>query len=216
MTLRYYLGTILVKFLLILFTRWQVKGRENVPSRGPLIVVANHLNLVDPPLLSVSIPRRIVFMAKEEAFRSPILGPVVRAGRAFPVQRGRLDREALRQAQQVLGQGLVLGMFPEGKRSITAEMQRAYHGTSLVAIRSGAPILPVGITGTEKLSLLGLLRRPEITVNIGKPLSVPPIDGKLTRTQLALATDLIMVRIAELLPQSYRGNYGGKEAPVAD
>ena len=214
--MRYYLGTILVKFLLILFTRWRVKGKENVPSQGPLIVVANHMNLVDPPLLIVSIPRRIVFMAKEEAFRSPILGPIVRVGRAFPVQRERLDREALRQAQQVLGQGLVLGMFPEGKRSVTAEMQQAYHGTSLVAIRSGVPILPVGITGTEKLNLLGLLRRPEITVNIGKPLSVPPIDGKLSRTQLALATDLIMVRIAELLPQSYRGNYGGKEAPVAD
>ena len=212
----YYLLTLFVKSSLFLFARWQVKGRENVPSRGPLIVVANHLSLVDPPLLSVSIPRHIVFMAKEEAFRSPILGPLVRVGRAFPVQRERLDREALRQAQQVLGQGLVLGMFPEGKRSITAEMQRAYHGTSLVAIRSGVPILPVGITGTEKLSPLGLLRRPEITVNIGKPLSVPPIDGKLTRTQLALATDLIMVRIAELLPQSYRGNYGGKEAPVAD
>ena len=216
MTLFYYLLTLFVKSSLFLFARWQVKGRENVPSRGPLIVVANHLSLVDPPLLSVSIPRRIVFMAKEEAFRSPILGPLVRVGRAFPVQRERLDREALRQAQQVLGQGLVLGMFPEGKRSITAEMQRAYHGTSLVAIRSGVPILPVGITGTEKLSPLGLLRRPEITVNIGKPLSVPPIDGKLTRTQLDLATDLIMVRIAELLPQSYRGNYGGKEAPVAD
>ncbi len=201
MTLFYYLLTLFVKSSLFLFARWQVKGRENVPSRGPLIVVANHLSLVDPPLLSVSIPRHIVFMAKEEAFRSPILGPLVRVGRAFPVQRERLDREALRQAQQVLGQGLVLGMFPEGKRSITAEMQRAYHGTSLVAIRSGVPILPVGITGTEKLSLLGLLRRPEITVNIGKPLSVPPIDGKLTRTQLDLATDLIMVRIAELLPQ---------------
>ena len=218
MTLPYYLGTALVKFLLLLFTRWRVKGRENVPSRGPLIVVANHLNLADPPLLSASIPRRIVFMAKKEAFRSPILGPLVRAWRAFPVQRERLDREALRQAQQVLGQGLALGMFPEGRRSITAEMQRAYPGTSLVAIRSGALILPVGITGSEKLSPFGLLRRPEITVNIGKPLNLPSIDGQLTRTQLAHATDLIMVRVAELLPQSYRGIYGGdsKESPVAD
>jgi len=214
--LRYYLGTIIVKFLLILFTRWQVKGRENVPARGPLVVVANHLSLVDPPLLIVSIPRHVIFMAKEEAFRSPILGPIVRVGRAFPVQRERLDREALRQAQQLLGQGQVLGMFPEGKRSIKAEMQWAYHGTSLVAIRNGVPILPVGITGTEKLSLLGLLRRPEITVNIGKPLNMPPVDGNLTKTQLDLATNLIMIRIAELLPQSYRGNYGGREATVAD
>ena len=83
--MRYYFGKIIVKFLLILLTRWQVKGRENVPARGPLIVVANHLSLIDPPLLIVSIPRQVVFMAKEEAFHSPILGPIVRVGRAFPV-----------------------------------------------------------------------------------------------------------------------------------
>ena len=216
MTLPYYLGTALMKLLLLLFTRWQVEGRENVPSRGPLIIVANHLSLADPPLLSASIPRRIVFMAKKEAFRSLIMGPLVRAWRAFPVQRDRLDREALHRAQQVLEQGLVLGMFPEGRRSITTEMQRAYPGTSLVAIRNGAPILPVAITGSEKISPLGLLRRPEIVVKIGEPLSLPPTDGKLTQRQLAVATDIIMARIAELLPPSYRGNYGGKESPVAD
>ena len=214
----YYLGTALVKLLLLLFTRWQVEGGENVPRRGPLIVVANHLSLADPPLLSASIPRRIVFMAKKEAFRSLILGPLVRAWRAFPVQRERLDREALRQAQQVLGQGLTLGMFPEGRRGSMAEMQRAYPGTSLLAIRSGVPILPVGIAGSEKIGPLGLLRRPEIVVNIGKPLNLAPADGKLTRGQLALATDLIMARIAELLPRSYQGAYGvdSREGTVAD
>jgi len=218
MTMLYYLGTALVKLSLHLFTRWQVEGGENVPRRGPLIVVANHLSLADPPLLSASIPRRIVFMAKKEAFRSPILGPLVRAWRAFPVQRERLDREALRRAQQVLGQGLTLGMFPEGRRGSMAEMQRAYPGTSLLAIRSGVPILPVGIAGSEKISPLGLLRRPDIVVNIGKPLNLAPADGKLTRGQLALATDLIMGRIAELLPQSYQGAYGvdSREGTVAD
>ena len=216
MTAPYYFGTALMKLLLLLFTRWQVKGGEHVPRQGPLIVVANHLSLADPPLLSASIPRRIVFMAKEEAFRSPILGPLVRAWRAFPVQRERLDREALREAKHVLGQGLVLGMFPEGRRSVTTEMQQAYPGTALVAIRNGAPILPVGIAGSENLSPLGLLRRPEVVVRIGQPLRLSPPDGKLTQRQLAVATDTIMARIAELLPQSYRGNYGGKERAVAD
>jgi len=213
----YYLGTALMKLLLLLFTRWQVRGRDNVPSSGPLIVVANHLNLADPPLLSASIPRRIVFMAKKEAFRSPLLGPLVRGWRAFPVQRGQLDREALHRAQQMLRQGLAMGMFPEGSRSIMAEMQPAYPGTSLIALRSGAPVLPVGITGTEKLrGRFWLLRRPRITVNIGKTLNLPPTDGKLTKTELALATDLIMARIAELLPQSYRGAYSITESKVAD
>ena len=213
----YYLGTTLMKFLLLLLTRWRVKGEENVPAQGPVIIVSNHLNLIDPPLLSASIPRRIVFMAKEELFHSLLLGPLARGWRAFPVRRGGLDREALRQAEQVLGEGLALGMFPEGVRSATAQLQSAYAGASLVALGSGAPVLPVGITGTEKIkSLFALLRRPEVRVNIGEPLHLPPVEGQLSRAQLASATDFIMARIAELLPQSYRGVYGegGKEGPI--
>jgi len=201
-----------MKLLLCLLTRCRVHGKENIPLQGSLIIVSNHLNLIDPPLLSASIQRRIVFMAKEELFHSLILGPLVRGWHAYPVRREQLDREALHQAQQVLGEGLALGMFPEGARSATAQMQQAYAGASLVALRSGAPILPVGITGTEKIkSPIALLRRPKVTVNIGRPLNLPSIDGKLTRTQLASATDFIMEHIAELLPQSYRGVYGGDD-----
>ena len=208
----YYLGTTLMKFLLLLLTRWRVKGKDNIPARGPLIVVANHLSLVDPPLLSASIPRRIVFMGKEEAFRHPIQGPLARGWRAFPVRRERLDREALRQAQQVLEGGLVLGMFPEGKRSPTAQMLQGYPGTSLIALRNSAPILPVGITGTEGIKgITFIFRRPKITVNIGEPFDLPPIDGRLTREGLALSTDFIMERIAQLLPESCRGFYADRK-----
>lgn len=212
MTLFYYLGTMIMKLLLLLLTRWKVQGKENIPAQGPLIVVANHLHLADPPLLSASIPRRIVFMVKEEAFRSPVQGPLVRGYRAFPVRRGRLDREALRQAEKVLKEGLALGMFPEGKRSAEAQMQQGYPGTSLLALRYGVPILPVGITGTERIKgLFALLRRPEITVNIGEPFNPPPVDGRLTRAQLSVVSDCIMGRIAELLPESYRGVYGDRK-----
>ena len=208
----YYVGTTLMRFLLVLLTRWRVKGKENIPAHVPLIVVANHLSLIDPPLLSASIRRRIVFMAKEEAFRHPVEGPLARGWRAFPVRRERLDREALRQAQQVLEEGLALGMFPEGKRSPAAQMQQGYPGTSLLALRNVAPILPVGITGTEKINgITFIFRRPKITVNIGEPFNLPPIDGRLTRTQLAQATDFIMGRIAQLLPESYRGYYGDRK-----
>ena len=206
-----------MKLLLILFSRWRVIGKDNVPASGPFIVVANHLTLADPPLLSASIPRRITFMAKKEAFRSPILGPLVRGWRAFPVQRGQLNRDALRRAQQVLDRGMVIGMFPEGARSVTAKMQPAYPGTSLVALHSGAPVLPVGITGTESLGHpLWVFRRPRITVNIGEPLKLPAVDGRLNKEELARATDLIMGHIAELLPPSYRGVYANKENAVAD
>ena len=212
MTVFYYLETLLVKILLRLLTRREVRGKENIPAEGPVIVVANHLNIADPPLLSASIGRRIVFMAKEESFHHPIQGPLVRGFRAFPVRRGQLDRRALRWAQEVLNDGLALGMFPEGTRSATAQLQPGRSGTALIALRYGVPILPVGLTGTEKiLGLRFLFRRVPITVNIGRPFMLPVVDGRLTKDKLASATAQLMTHVAELLPQDYRGVYGDRE-----
>jgi len=198
----------MVRMLLLLLTRLRVKGRENVPSQGPLLVVANHLNLADPPLLGVSLGRKAIFMAKEELFRSRLSGYFIHGFGAFPVHRGQLDRKALRQAGQVLAEGLALVMFPEATRSKSVQLQSAFSGSALIALRSDAPILPVGITGTEKIKGVGwFLRRPEITVNIGHPFHLPPASSKLTKVELTKLTNYMMGRIAELLPQEYRGDY---------
>lgn len=208
----YYVGRLAMRILLYLLTRWQVRGKENIPSQGPLLVVANHLNLADPPLVSVSLGRKTIFMAKEELFRSRLSGYFVSSFGAFPIHRGQLDRKALRQAQGVLTQGLSLVMFPEATRSNNAQLQLALPGSALIALRSGAPILPVGITGTERLEgVAWLLHRPRITVNIGPPFHLPPVSRKLTKAELVGLTNFIMGHIAELLPVEYRGNYAEQE-----
>jgi len=209
----YHVGTATVKALLSTLTRWRVIGRENVPKEGPLIVVANHLNLADPPLLSASIPRRIAFMVKQELYYRHWGVPFVRACGAFPVDRGRVGRETFRRAEAVLQQGLALGMFPESTRSPHARMQQAYPGAALIALRSRAPILPVGIIGTEKVRgvVKLVLGHPDITVTIGKPFSLPGSENRATKAQLRELTDFIMCHIAELLPESYRGVYADRK-----
>jgi 1-acyl-sn-glycerol-3-phosphate acyltransferase len=208
----YYIARGLLIGLFKLLTRWQVKGRENVPREGPVLVVANHLNLADPPLLGVSLDRTVIFMAKEELFRSRFTAYFLGGFGSFPVHRGRLDRQALRSSQKVLADGLALAMFPEASRSRSARLKAAMPGSALIACHSGVPILPVGIIGTEQLRGVGwLFRRPRVTINIGKPFSLPPVEGKLTREKLVEYTDLIMRRIAELLPPQYHGVYAGKK-----
>ena len=203
----YYVSRLVLRMALRLSTRWQVMGRENVPRYGAVLVVANHLSLIDPPLLGVSLERKIRFMAKEELFRSRLSRFLMRSLGAFPVHRGRVDRAALREAERVLARGQVLAMFPEGMRS-RGQLTDGFFGSALIAMRSGVPIVPVGITGTEKVrKASSLLHRPRLTVKIGQPFRLPPVSGKLPGEELAGLTDDIMRHIAELLPPEYRGKY---------
>ena len=205
----YHGGRFLTRVLLFLFTRWRLTGKENIPGQGPLLIVVNHLNLADPPIIGVSVNRKAIFMAKEELFRSRFTGYIVRNFGAFPIRRGGLNKEALRKAEQLLAQGMALIMFPEGQRSKGTQLESAFSGSMLLAVRSGAPILPIGIAGTEKIKgFAWLFRRPQITVNIGYPFYLPSVNSKLSRVELAEFTHSVMEHIAELLPIEYRGKYG--------
>lgn len=211
MELSHKIASAMVKAWLKVFTRWEVRGKKNVPLNEPLIVVANHVHLLDPPLLVLSLPRWISFMAKEELFHSWFLGPIVRWAQAFPAyNKGtvRYKREMLKRAEETLENGFVLGMFPEGTRSRGGQLLPGHPGSVIIALKNDVSILPVGIIGTEKLKGLGWLwQRPQITVNIGQPFRLPSVDGKMSKAKMKLRTELIMREIAALLPPEHRGAY---------
>ena len=201
----FFVSKFLVKLFFIVFTRWKVKGEENIPGQGPVLIVANHLTNADPPLLCVSLNREVRFMAKEELFRNKFASYFLTGYGCFPVQRGRLDRKSLRQAEKFLADGLALVMFPEGMRSRSRQLRPALPGSALLAWRSGALILPVGIFGTEQMKGRSwFLRRPRVTVNVGKTFQLPATTSKSSRKEL---TNYIMEHIAELLPPQYQGVY---------
>lgn len=200
------LSPALVRGFLKLTSRLTVTGLEHVPPRGPLIVVANHLFHLEPPLLLAVLPWPINFMAVAGLFDVPGTGHALRAYGTIKLNRGEVDRTALKQALQVLQEGGILGIFPEGTQSPTGALIGAKAGTAWLAARSGAPLLPIGITGTDRfVANLRRGRRTEIGIHIGEPfrLQVRSQD----REALKAAAGEIMGRIAALLPQEYRGVY---------
>lgn len=201
----------LLRILLRIFTRWEVSGLENLPQGGPLIVAINHLGHLDAPLVIATLPWPVEAVALSDLFRVPVTGQLLRLYGVIPVHRDQFDRQVIRRALQVLAEGKVLILAPEARMSLTGALERARHGVAYLALRSGAPILPVALTGPEKAYAEWMrLRRPRLTVTIGKPFTLPPYQSKgaARREQLARATDEIMHHIAALLPPEYRGVYG--------
>jgi 1-acyl-sn-glycerol-3-phosphate acyltransferase len=134
--------------------RWQARlkvvGQQNVPSTGPVIIAANHRSMLDVPLLVIACPRPVTFMAKRELFRGPILRWGFHVLGGFPVRRQIADVRAMDIGLAVLERGDVLGLYPEGTRSKKGEMLPFLKGAAWLALKVGAPIVPCGITGTER------------------------------------------------------------------
>ena len=208
MTDLYYPGRALAQFCFNVFGRMEVTGKECVPPFGPLIVVANHLSYNDPPSIAAALPRPLVFLGKQELFTPTPKGWLFKSFRVHPVDNS-YGAAALRTALNLLAQDQAVMVFPEGRRSPDFTMQRGLAGAAYLAMKSQAPILPIGITGTEKFPHQRMpLPLCRFQVNIGSPFTPPVLEGGQTRVAAAAILEMIMQRIAFQLPPEYRGVYG--------
>lgn len=191
--------------------RIQLLNPERLPVSGACIVVTNHLGRLDA-ILGIMFANRedLVFFIAEKYQRSPFWGYAVRKLDGVWLNRFEADLHALRTALKRLKQGEMLGMAPEGTRSKTGALAEGKPGAAYLAVKAGAPIVPVAITGTEDhlvLARLRRLRRAEITIRVGEAFHLPPRGKQDRDDHLQQCTDEIMCRIAALLPPSYRGVY---------
>lgn len=205
-----YYQTVKMIFNLIfrLLARVEIVGVENVPLKGPYIIICNHIHRFDPPLLLIALPVRMTVLAANKYRHHPLFGPFLSSMGAIYVRRGEVDRQALRACLDVLRRGGIIGMAPEGTRSPTGGLQEGHTGVAYLASRAEAPILPVAVTGTEKvLPSLKRLRRAQVKAVIGEPFTLLITETKAKGKQLKEFTELIMRRLADMLPEEYRGVY---------
>ena len=184
-----------------------------VPERGPLLLVCNHVNFLEIPLvLSHLQPRPVTGLAKAETWNSPVMGILFNLWGAIPVRRGEGDVGAIRRVLEALDAGMIVAIAPEGTRSGDGCLRRAKPGIGLLAAHSSAPILPVAYYGHEGIwSNLSRLRRTDFHIRVGPLLRVRP-NGQWTAEKRQALADEVMCRIAELLPEKYRGAYDSPPA----
>lgn len=188
----YYFAKGVVKSILGPLYRIEVQGTEHFPKDGGVLLCSNHINNLDPPVVGISCPRPVAFMAKEELFRAPLLKHILPHVHAFPVKRGMSDREALRTGMKILKENNVLGLFPEGTRSKTGKLGKGLAGAGFFALRTDADVIPCAIIGSYKP-----FRKLKVVFG-------PPVDLEALKAEKANAeavTAVIMAEIQKLLDE---------------
>jgi 1-acyl-sn-glycerol-3-phosphate acyltransferase len=196
----------LARFLLHLLFGYRTEGAEKVPEKGPVILAANHLSILDPIAIGAGIKRPVSFLARADVFRLPVLSWLLPRLYAIPVERGTGDLSAIKGAIRALERGMAFGIFPEGTRSRSGRLQPFKTGVAAIAFRTGSPVVPVAVVGSEKAWPVGRklfrLRQP-IRVVYGDPIPVPR-KTKVSHQELENLTREIEARVRELLPPQYR------------
>ncbi len=194
--------------LLNLISRREYVGLENIPADPPYILVSNHLAVFDSPVVLAICPHKARAFAAAKHKSNPFFALLLNIMGSIWVRRGEIDRKALEQALDVLKRGEVLGVAPEGTRARGPyALQKGKIGAAYLATRANVQIVPLGISGTEKIKHdLPRLRRAHVRIAVGEPFRLPK-NGRVRNSELREYTELIMHQIAELLPEEYRGVY---------
>lgn len=203
----------LTNFIVRVYTRitCRIDGDDlkKFPLQGPVIAIANHTGQIEVPLLLAHLqPRKLTGWAKMETWDNWFLNWIFGVWGVIPVRRGEADMNALKKALRALEQGYIFGIAPEGTRNKTGKLRRAMPGTVIIALHSGAPIIPIAHWGSEVyLKNLKRLKRTDFHIRIGEPFKVN-VDGlRVTGEIRQQIVDEMMYRLAKLLPEEYRGEY---------
>ena len=200
----------ILKVPVVLLMRWwfrlRVTGVEHVPPTGPALIVSNHQSILDPPVVGGSTPRQIYFLAKAELFRIPVFGRLIRALHARPVRREGSDPRALKTAARLLEEGKALLVFPEGTRSLDGRLGLAKPGVGMLAVMSGAPVVPAYVSGTLEALPKGAVRprRSQVSVRFGPALHFKARPGEGRKDHYREAAQEMMRAITQLKEQQDR------------
>jgi 1-acyl-sn-glycerol-3-phosphate acyltransferase len=218
---RFRISRFFFKIIQVVLTRLVVEGRENIPAEGPYILVTNHMSTADTVLVFVGLPaQKWRFFAGEKWHNHPLWGPLMSWLGVIFINRGEVDRRALREALGTLADGAVFGLAPEGTRSKTGAMVAAKNGAAFLASQArshgkAVPVLPIGLSNTDVLfAHTRRFRRATITLRVGPLFTLPDLGRRARGRDLSAYTHLIMTHIAALVDPRHRGHY--TESPALD